>query len=336
MINLIIIGATGLVGMEFCKLCEGIGRFGNVKYYFVASENSVGREFCFNSEIYVIQSLEDIFQMISIENKKSIFINCSTNSVAIEVSKFIKSLPNNNITLIDNSSQFRLYDDVPLIIPEINFQRSETNIYSTPNCCCVILSFLLNIFIKKNLTINHVNVSTYQCASGAGITGYKELLTQCNEFVSNTKLTTTFWRRQYLFNCFVHNSDIVNSELYNEEEMKLILETQKIFRQFLKINPTCIRVPTLQSHCLSVNIEFEEEILFNQIIDLINEDDTLIYLTNVDSLISNKTNYVYVSHIRPDLFSENKSWNVFLSSDQILRGSASNSFSILNRLINEF
>ena len=332
MINLIVIGCTGLVGKSFVDLCEKIGNFENVKYYFGASENSIGREFYFNSEAYIIKSLEDIFQIISIDNKKSIFVNCSTNSIAREIYKFIKSQANENIILIDNSSEFRLDEDVRLIIPEINFEFSETNIYSTPNCCTVMLAFLLNVFIKQKLQINSVNISTYQSASGAGLVGYNELLQQSIDFNHNTKLTTKFWNKQYIFNCFPHNSPIVNEEGYNEEEIKLILETQKIFKQNLNINPTCIRIPTLQSHCLNVVIEFEEQILKNEIIDLINNDDTLIFTHYPDALISNNSNFVFVGHIRKNL-NNPKVYNFFISGDQILRGSAVNAFNILQRLI---
>jgi aspartate-semialdehyde dehydrogenase len=130
--------------------------------------------------------------------------------------------------LIDNSSEFRMNPSVPLVIPEINFNdviRYKSNIIANP-------------FIKNSKKIKRVVVSTYQAASGAGKVGLDELITQTNEFVNNEELTTNYWKQQYLFNTFVHNSHI-NPNGYCQEENKLINETPKIFNTPIKISPTC-------------------------------------------------------------------------------------------------
>ena len=123
MIHIVIVGPTGLVGRELSNLCRTMKFNDKVKYYFVASENSIGNTFYFQNNPYIIKSLENLFQIISIEShsKKYIFVNCANNSVAEDISTFIKYMNSNNLILIDNSSQFRLDENVPLIIPEINF-----------------------------------------------------------------------------------------------------------------------------------------------------------------------------------------------------------------------
>jgi aspartate-semialdehyde dehydrogenase len=115
--------------------------------------------------------------------------------------------------------------------------------------------------LKGLAKFKKINVSTYQAASGAGIAGLNELIQQTNQYATQTPLTSSFWKRQYIFNVFSHNSKITQN-FYNEEEMKIVNETRKILSMDkLIINPTCVRVPTLTSHCLSVNVEFETPVV---------------------------------------------------------------------------
>jgi aspartate-semialdehyde dehydrogenase len=118
-------------------------------------------------------------------------------------------------------------------------------------------------------TIKKVNVSTYQAASGAGKKGLDELLQQTKECVEGKEITTDFWKKQYVFNVFSHNSKITDN-YYNQEEMKMVQETKKILNNYqILINPTCVRVPTLTSHCLSVNVEFKNDVELYNILDAI-------------------------------------------------------------------
>jgi aspartate-semialdehyde dehydrogenase len=249
---------------------------------------------------------------------------------------------NSNSYLIDNSSQFRMNKNIPLIIPEINFQdflNYKSQIIANPNCSTIILAMLINPFINNSHKIKRIVVSTYQAASGAGKVGLDELLVQTNQFVNQTELTTDYWKQQYIFNTFVHNSSIeING--YCEEENKLINETTKIFNTKINISPTCIRVPVLRSHCESVNIEFENEIEYDTILNLIkNEDETLELINNghvfPSSISSNNSHLVQVGHIRQDFsLDKNKGWNFWISGDQLLRGAAYNAYLIMHKIFN--
>ncbi len=328
--NIIVIGATGLVGSEFVKLLSK----NPIKNYnlVLVSSNSVGKKCPYTNLEY--KSMDEINY-----SNYNIFINCANS----EQAKEIASKMNDKSYLIDNSSEFRMNPSVPLVVPEINFNdiiKYKSNIVANPNCSTIILAMLLNPFIKNNKKIKRIVVSTYQAASGAGKVGLDELIIQTNEFVNNEELTTNYWKQQYLFNTFVHNSPI-DTNGYCQEENKLINETPKIFNTPIKISPTCIRVPILRSHCESVNIEFEEEIEFEEIINVfLKEVNTLQVINDVfnhefpSSISSNNSHIVQVGHIRPDYsLEENKGWNFWISGDQLLRGAAYNAYLITTELV---
>jgi len=321
--NIIVVGATGLVGIEFVKL---IGKQDNL---ILISSSSIGKICEISGKEF--KSMNDIDY-----SKNNIYINCANSEQAIEINNKM----NSNSYLIDNSSQYRMNEKVPLVIPEINFEdikKYNSQIITNPNCSTIILAMLLNPFIKNNHKIKRIVVSTYQAASGAGKVGLDELLIQTNEFVMKKELTTNYWKQQYLFNTFVHNSPI-DSNGYCQEENKLINETTKIFNTKINISPTCIRVPVLRSHCESVNIEFENEIDFDTILKLIKNENETLELINDDhifpsSISSNNKHLVQVGHIRKDFsLEENKGWNFWISGDQLLRGAAYNAFLIINKI----
>jgi aspartate-semialdehyde dehydrogenase len=269
--NIIVIGATGLVGIEFVKLINNQDKYNLI----LISSNHVGT----NCPITGLEfkSMDDICY-----SNHNIFINCANSEQAIE----IESKMNQNSFLIDNSSQYRMNKNVPLVIPEINFKdifSYKSNIIANPNCSTIILAMLLNPFIKNSHKIKRIVVSTYQAASGAGKIGLDELLVQTKELINKKELTTNYWKQQYIFNTFVHNSSI-DQNGYCQEENKLINETSKIFNTKINISPTCIRVPVLRSHCESVNIEFENEIDYDTILNLIkNENNTLELINDVNN-----------------------------------------------------
>jgi aspartate-semialdehyde dehydrogenase len=197
---------------------------------------------------------------------------------------------------------------------------------------------LLNPFIRAGKKIKRIVVSTYQAASGAGKDGLEELKTQTKEWVDGKDLTIDYWKQPYVFNTFVHNSEIENNG-YCQEENKIINETRKIFNTYLWINPTCIRVPIIRSHCESVNIEFEEPIYEYEIMDLIKSETTLEIIDNKQthnfpsSISSNNKNVVQVGHIRMDYSLDSCfGWNFWISGDQLIRGAAYNAFLIVRMI----
>jgi len=334
-LHCIIIGATGLVGKEVIKLIETQNLHIVYNLQLIASDLSKGKEIEIHGIKYKIETWEDInFE------RKNIFINCSSSELGL---KLYEKVQNSEIEdksiIIDNSSALRLFKDVPLTVPHINFPNYSNNIFANPNCSTIILSCLL--YPLKSYGFKRIVVSTYQSASGSGKEGLDELELQMKQYCNKEELTTTFWKKQYVNNCFVHNSDITE-EYYNTEEMKLINETKKIFDlPDLKITATCIRIPTIRSHCESVNIEFNNPVTFLEIIKLLNNDKNIVLIDDKencnfpDTIISSNKNEVYIGHIRPDhSLPENIGWNFWISGDQILRGAAYNAIEILN-IIND-
>jgi len=330
--DIVIIGASGLVGNEFIKL---LIKNKNILDNFTIKliSNNYINSYCsiLNLQYYSMSSID--------YSINSIFINCANN----EQAKIIKLNMNSNSLLIDNSSEFRMDTNTPLIIPEINFdhiQKYNSQVISNPNCSTIIMSMLINPFIKNNYLIKRIVVSTYQSASGAGKEGLEELETQTKQYVNNHELKTIFWKQQYIHNVFVHNSNIENN-FYCNEENKLIYETQKIFNYPIPISPTCIRVPVLRSHCESINIQFNNDISYDKIIDFINNENTLQLIDDKNShlfptsISSNNSHLVQVGHIRHDTTIDGyKGWNFWISSDQILRGAAYNAYLIMIKIIN--
>lgn len=334
-----IVGISGLVGE---KILESLNLL-NIKFKelrIFASESSKGKIIKFRNDNLICE----VFDMDRM-NDFDYLILAVENDIARNIIEYKKYKKFNTI-IIDNSSEYRLDSDVPLIVPEINSNKLENSqIISNPNCSTTMLVMLLAPLLKLQ-QIRKVTVSTYQAASGAGKIGLQELLTQTQECVEGRELTIDFWKRQYVFNVFSHNSKITDN-YYNQEEMKIVNETNKIlegkYKQPFIINPTCVRVPTLTSHCLSVNVEFLNDVELYQIYDVLEKFPGIRIDENVSMnsfpepiKTTNKTD-IYVGRIRPELDVEGKynykSYNFFVSGDQLLKGAAYNSVQILKHMI---
>ena len=341
-----IVGATGIVGQEIIKLFEKDDNINEYQIKLYASEKSKGKKILLNDNNLFVDTTENIIN----DNLDYIFL-VSSSTISKEITQ---KLSNSNIIFIDNSSAFRLEKDVSLIVPEINLSdyilkknNNKSLIISNPNCCTVILCMLLYPLSKLS-KLKQIDVCTYQSASGSGIEGLNELLLQNLEYGENQKsnnkeinLTKNYWNKQYIFNVFPHNTSINESNLMNDEENKIILETQKILNDDdLLINPTCIRVPTLRSHCEAVTVYFEQEHYKNEIEEIINRSPGIKLVEYCDTLTSSEKNDVYVSRIRPnpiclknkDINDKFNSWNFFISGDQLLKGAALNAFQIFKNI----
>ena len=329
--NIIIIGASGLVGIEFVKLLK-YHSINNIPKIKLISNRSIGKKCPYLGLIYESMNLIDY----SVPN---IFINCANSEQARQINSLMKP----HSILIDNSSEFRMNKMVPLVIPEINWDdyiKYGSTIIANPNCSTIIMAMLLNPFIKNKFKIKRIVVSTYQAASGAGKEGLEELKKQTHDIVNQNNLTINYWKKQYIHNLFVHNSPIEENK-YCQEENKLINETNKIFKTNIGISPTCIRVPVLRSHCESVNIEFDNEISFEQVMSLLNDEKSTLEIINdtqnhnfPTSLSTNFSTLVQVGHIRPDYsLDKNKGWNFWISGDQLLRGAAYNAYVIMEKIL---
>ncbi len=324
-----IIGVNGLVGKAILDSIRLLN-LQNHSYVFYGSSDG---EIFFNG----IQKVHK-FSLMAL-NDLDYAILAVDNSIAREIYEYVHT-NNLKVNVIDNSSEFRLYKNVPLCIPEINSYTLKGNKFiSNPNCVTTIICMILKPLLELS-QINRVVCSTYQAASGAGYKGLEELQLQTKQ-ISDTNsvnfLTKDFWKKQYVYNVFSHNSQMTPNG-YNEEEMKLVNETNKILDLDCDIVPTCIRVPTLRSHCVSMNVEFDDQLNKEDILNVLNEFKGVTVLDNSDRnefpepiLTSGKTD-IYVGRIRPDL-NNKKCWNFFISGDQLLKGAGYNSVQILKQLM---
>lgn len=346
-----LIGAGGLVGQVVIKCLQDDLTFNLtfnselLEFKFYTQNTKLNHKYTIHNknvriENFRISLLQDMFF--------DFIILATENATSKEIIEFSTKL-NLKTKFIDLSSEFRLTNSVPLVIPEVNpndlyldtNSNTNTNIISSPNCTTTFLVMLLKALEPLGF-IRRVIISTYQSASGAGIKGLEELKQQAKDWVQNndlTNVTTNFWSKPLLFNVFSHNSSI-ESNLYNSEEMKIVKETQKILhRPDLKITPTCVRVPVLTSHCESINVEFDRNITKDMIVEKLTNFPGISILDNCDQnsfpepLICSGSNDVYVGRIRPDL-NDMTCWNFFVCGDQLIKGSGLNAVQILAKLIN--
>lgn len=327
-----IIGVNGLVGKAIIKSLEMFEYNDSKKYIFYFYGTSEG-VVMFNGFDKPVRKFD-----INYLNHLDYCILATDNKNAREIYEYIHT-NNLRIVVIDNSSEFRLEKNIPLCIPEINANTitTDTKFISNPNCVTTLLCMCLKPLLTL-ANINKIIVSTYQAASGAGYRGLQELETQTKQISTGLELTKDFWKKQYVFNCFSHNTKINEDNLYNEEELKLIHETKKILQINPKITATCIRVPTLRSHCISTHIEFDKELTKQELIDKLTVFPGIKILDDIHNncfpepiLTSNKTD-VYVGRIRSDI-DDNTCWNMFISGDQILKGAGYNSVQILDYIL---
>jgi aspartate-semialdehyde dehydrogenase len=331
-----IVGISGLVGeniLESLKILK-------IKYddLYLFGNSTVGTIIEFNGKKYTVLKFD--YEYL---NSLDYIILAVDNDIAKDIISYHRE-NNCSSVVIDNSSEYRLDNSVPLVVPEINKDLIGNNkIIANPNCSTTMLVMLLKPLLDLS-EISKVVVSTYQAASGAGKVGLDELITQTSNYINDTDLQTNFWKRQYVFNVFSHNSKIIPELKYNQEEVKMIKETKKILNRNFKINPTCIRVPTLRSHCLSVNVQFENKVEETEIYKVLNNFSGVKIINDEvnnkfpEPVLTSGNTDVYVGRIRPEYDYENDSfdktnWSFFISGDQLLKGAAFNSVQILSEII---
>lgn len=345
-----IAGITGAVGQELLELIQERGfEFSEIRP--LASKRSAGKNFDFLGKTYTIQELrEDSFDGVDIS-----FFSAG-GSISKKFGPIAGRAKSNGLfhaqnIVIDNSSAFRMTPDVPLIVPEVNPHhldwlndpnKDTQNIIANPNCSTILMNLAVYPLHKK-VGVSRVVCSTYQAASGAGAEAMKELETQAKEHatgVSAEKLTQDIFGRQYIFNLFSHNSAISPETGYNEEEMKMVNETRKIFEDpEINVSATCIRVPVLRAHCESINLSFKgelgedeaREVLRNASgVDVIDDRQNNIFPEPIKA--SGKDD-VFVGRIREDISQpKRKGLDIFIAGDQIRKGAALNAIQIAELL----
>ena len=326
--NLAIIGATGNVGRKTIEVLEK-SKLKIDNLYLVASKKSAGKKLKFNKRDLTIEQLEKYdFSKAEI----TIF------AAGSEIAKVWAPKAAKKTIVIDNSKYFRMDNNVPLVVAEVNPNdlKLHKNIISNPNCSTIQLLLPLKP-LHDEYNIKRVIVSTYQAVSGAGKEAEDELFSQTKEYLDNKKITSKNFTKQMAFNLIPH-IDVFVEDGYTKEEWKMENETKKILDNKIKLSATCVRVPVRTSHSESVNIEFEKDYDLNKVREIlknapgckvIDEHKDGGYITPVEAEGDFLT---FISRIRKDR-SNSKAINMWVVSDNLLKGAALNSVQIAERLI---
>lgn len=323
--NIGIIGATGVVGRQMidCLIEERI-KVDNLRLF--ASEKSAGQKIKFlNNEVEIETVNENSFKDLDI------VLGAASNNIAKTVAPLIKKT---GAVFIDNSSYFRLFDDVPLIIPEINGEEAKKHngIISNPNCSTIITLLACNA-INKISPIKSLIVSTYQAVSGAGKEGMNELLSQIND----STFKPNVFPYEIAYN-LIPSIGSPSDDDYTSEEMKLENEGRKIMNlPDLNVTCTCVRVPILRSHSISISLQCEKELNLDEVKESLRKQKGVIYYDDLVNkkypmpILSSNQNNVYVGRLRKDKVLKG-GVALFCSGDQIRKGAASNAVSIIKCL----
>jgi aspartate-semialdehyde dehydrogenase len=328
--NVAIVGATGLVGESLTSLLED-REFPISSLIPIASERSQNKHVQFKGENIKIQVLND-FNFTGVD-----FAFFSAGALVSE--QFAPIAAKSGAIVIDNTSQFRYEDDIPLVVPEVNpdalMKYSTTNIIANPNCSTIQMLVALNP-IHQEATIKKINVATYQAISGAG----RKTLD-----IFNQQLISDEYPNSDDPMLFAHNVIPQIGEFDEDgnsiEEMKMLWETQKIFNdQEIRVNATAVRVPVRYGHSEAVSIQTEKPIAINEIKDLLQSTEGIEVLSD-DNLYplplihGEGTDDVFVGRIRKDLTVEN-GLNLWIVADNIRKGAALNSIQIAELLIKSY
>ena len=328
--DIAIVGATGNVGRKTLEVLQQKNL--NIdNLYLVASPNSAGKQLEFNGKKYSIENLETY----NFSKAKITFF-----AAGGKISKQYAEKAAKHTTVIDNSSYFRMDPDVPLIVPQVNakdIQNMKKNIIANPNCSTAQLVLALKP-LHDLFRIKRVIVSTYQSVSGGGKAPMDELLQQTKMYLENKEIKSKNFTKQIAFNIIPHIDDF-SEEGYTKEELKMTNETKKILDARIELSATCVRIPVLVSHSESVNIEFEQEFSLEKIKDVLNnapgcsvidKRENGGYVTPIEATGKNET---FISRIREDKTKKN-CLNLWIVSDNLLRGAALNSVEIAEVIIN--
>lgn len=329
-IRLAVVGATGAVGQEMLKVLEERS-FAVKEIICLADPSEAGSKLKFNGETITVQSAGP-------EHFKN--SDLALFAVGNDISKQLAGIAvENNCVVIDNSYAFRLQDDVPLVVPEVNPEDIDWHkgIIANPNCSTIIMVVAINP-IYKAFGLKRVVVSTYQAVSGAGKAGLEELEKHSRDFLAGREISPQVFQHPISFNLIPH-IDIFVDDNYTREEMKMVWETRKIMHApDLKIAPTSVRVPVFRSHSESINLETEKPVspedarsILEQAPGIIIQDDPANQVYPMP-LFSSNTDEVYVGRIRRDLSVDN-GLALWVSADQIRKGAATNAIQIAELLV---
>lgn len=327
-----IVGASGAVGQEFLRVLDE-QNFPIDELVLFGSHRSAGKQYTFRGKEITVKELKhnDDFKDIDI---------AFTSAGASTSKEFAETITKYGTIMIDNSSAFRMDNDVPLVVPEVNGTdalKRPRNIIGNPNCTTIQMVVALNP-IHKLSPIRRVHVATYQAASGAGASAMVELENQYKQLIAGDKVTVEKFSAQLAYN-LIPQVDVFTDNGYTKEEMKMYNETKKIMHSDdIDVSSMCVRVPVLRAHSEAIWVETEQPISVENARKAFEEAPGLIVLDNpaqkeypMPLHIADK-DPVYVGRIRKDISNE-KGLTFWVVGDQIKKGAALNAVQIAQYLL---
>ena len=326
-----IVGASGAVGQEFLAILEN-HPMPIEELRLFGSKRSAGSTYRFRGQDIVVRELQhnDDFKDIDVAL-------CSAGASTSK--EYAETITKHGAFMIDNSSAFRMEDDIPLVVPEVNGEdafNAPRRIIANPNCTTIQMVVALGA-IERLSHIQRVHVATYQSASGAGATGMQELADQQKAIATGGEPKIEKFAYQLAYNLIPH-IDVFQENDYTKEEMKMFHETRKIMHSDIRTSATCVRVPVMRAHSEAIWVETEEPLSVEAVREACASAPGIVLFDEPAKkeypmpLFAQGTDPVYVGRIRKDLANENgiTFWCV---ADQIRKGAALNAVQILELLI---
>ncbi|MDP4185033.1 MAG: aspartate-semialdehyde dehydrogenase [Bacteroidota bacterium] len=328
-----IVGASGAVGQEFLRVLEQ-RNFPLDELVLFGSSRSAGKEYTFKGKSIKVKEL--------LHNDDFKGIDIALTSAGASISKeFASTITKHGAIMIDNSSAFRMEEDIPLVVPEVNAEDAKNmprRIIANPNCTTIQMVVALKP-IEGLSHITKVHIATYQAASGAGAAAMDELKFQYTEIAKGDEPTVKKFVHQLAYNVIPH-IDVFTENDYTKEEMKMYHETRKIMHSDIQVSATAVRVPVLRAHSEAIWAETDRELSLEEVRDAFSKADGVVLHDDPKNkvypmpLFCAGKDPVYVGRIRKDLTNTNgiTFWAV---SDQIRKGAALNAVQIAEYLIKE-
>ncbi|HIP14416.1 MAG TPA: aspartate-semialdehyde dehydrogenase [Sulfurimonas autotrophica] len=333
--NVAVVGANGAVGEELLRVLEEVA-FPVNRLIPLASIRSVGKQVEYNGEkLDILELTNEVFEEKSIE----IALFSAGGSVS---AKFAPAAVAAGAVVVDNTSHFRMDDNVPLVVPEVNPEDiakwKESGIIANPNCSTIQMVQALKP-LDEAYDLIRVDVNTYQATSGAGKSAMEELVNQMQAFFA-FKLDEAehkAFNQQIALNV-IPQIDVFTDNGYTKEEMKMVKETTKIMHKKIALSATCVRVPTLRGHAESVTMTFDSQVDANEAREILKKAPNIVVLDDPDEALYPMPatcidkNETFVGRIRDDLFSNNM-LHMFVVADNLRVGAATNAVRIAQKWI---
>ena len=327
-----IVGASGAVGQEFLTILNERVDLPIDELVLFGSARSAGTKYMFRGQEIEVKLLQhnDDFKGIDIA------LTSAGGSTSVE---FAETITKHGTFMIDNSSAFRMEDDVPLVVPEVNGEdafNAPRRIIANPNCTTIQMVVALSV-IERLSHIERVHVATYQSASGAGATAMQEFEEQHRAIVEGREPKVEKFAYQLAYNLIPH-IDVFQDNDYTKEEMKMFHETRKIMHSDIRTSATCVRVPVMRAHSEAIWVETEEELSVEAVREAFANAPGVVLMDEPAEkcypmpLFVQGSNPVYVGRIRKDISSE-RGLTFWCVADQIRKGAALNAIQILELLV---